>query len=199
MNEKMLSGSAAAILAAVTLAAPVIAANKLEGIPLVWKPTQMKDTGIVNLTGVTGVKIQIEPFLDTRADKAKFGENQQGKLSKPVTTSGSAADFCTRHFADELRRFGFSTVQDQGDVVLGGEILEFMVVEANTYRGDVRLKLTLKKQGKTEWTGVATGTAEHWGRSYKTENYYETISDSLLHAVQNLAQDEGFHTALTAK
>jgi hypothetical protein len=71
--------------------------------------------------------------------------------------SGNAAEFCTRHFADELRRFGFSTVQDQGDVVLGGEILEFMVVETNTYKGDVRLKLTLKKQGKTEWTGVNNG------------------------------------------
>jgi hypothetical protein len=183
----------------VTLVAPVFAGNKLEGIPLVWKPTELKDTGVVNLTGITGVKIRIEPFVDTRADKAKFGENRQDTVFKPVTTSGSAADFCTRHFADELRRFGFSTVQNQGDVVLGGEILEFMVVETNTYKGDVRLRLTLKKQGKTEWTGVTTGTSGHWGRSYKAENYYETISDSLLYAVQNLAQDEGFRKALAAE
>jgi hypothetical protein len=199
MNEKMLSGSAAAALAAVTLTASVFAGDKLGGIPLVWKPTELKDTGVVNLTGITGVKIQIQPFVDTRADKAKFGENQQGAVFKPVTTSGNAADFCTRNFANELRRFGFSVVQDQGDVVLGGEILEFMVIETGTYKGDVRLKLTVEKNGNTEWTGVTSGTSKRFGRSYKAENYYETISDSLLHAVQNLAQDEGFRKALAAQ
>ena len=177
------------------LSAPAFAGNRLEGIPLVWKPTE-RNVGVVNLTGLTEVKIQIEPFVDTRADKAKFGESQEDKVPRPVTTSGSVAEFCTQHFGNTLKQFGLSVVAEGGDVVVAGAVVEFMVIETNSYKGEVRLKLTVKRGGTTVWTGVAAGTSSRWGRSYKPENYYETISDSLLDAAGNAARDEGFRKAL---
>lgn len=42
------------------------------------------------------------------------------------------------------------------------------------------------------------GDSTRFGRSFRAENYCETISDSLLHAVQNLTQDDGFRAALIA-
>jgi hypothetical protein len=84
-------------------------------------------------------------------------------------------------------------------VVVGGEILEFMVIETNTYKGEVRLKLVVNKRGKTEWAGAAAGTSTRWGRSYKDENYYETISDALLEASTRAIEDEGFRKGLGAK
>ena len=197
MSRKMPLGATLAVLVALTLAAPAFAGNRLQGIPLVWKPTE-RNVGVVNLTGLTEVKIQIEPFVDTRADKAKFGESQEDKVPRPVTTSGSVAEFCTQHFGNTLKQFGLSVVAEGGDVVVAGEILEFMVIETNSYKGEVRLKVTVKRGGKTEWTGVAAGTSSRWGRSYKPENYYETISDSLLDAASNAARDEGFRKALAA-
>ena len=46
---------------------------------------------------------------------------------------------------------------------------------------------------------MASGTSSRWGRSYKAENYYETISDSLLEATTNAIQDEGFRKGLASK
>jgi hypothetical protein len=188
-----------AVLFAVGLGVPASAQKKLEGIPLVWKPTNRKNAGVVNLAGLTDVKVQVDPFVDTREVKAKFGENQEDKVPRPVTTSGSVADFCTLNFRNVLKQYGLTVVPSGGDVVVGGEILEFLVIETNTYKGEVRLKLVVKKRGKTEWAGVAAGTSTRWGRSYKDENYYETISDALLEASTRAIEDEGFRKGLGAK
>ena len=188
-----------AVLFLMSLGGPALAQKKLEGIPLVWKPSNKKSTGVVNLAGLTDVKVQVDPFVDTRENKAKFGENQEDKTPRPVTTSGSVADFCTQNFRNTLKQYGLTVVPSGGDVIVAGEILEFMVIETNTYKGEVRLKLNVKKRGKTEWAGVAAGASSRWGRSYRDENYYETISDALLEASTHVVEDEGFRKALGAK
>jgi hypothetical protein len=188
-----------AVLLAVCLGAPASAQKKLEGIPLVWKPSSKKSSGVVNLAGLADVKVQVEPFVDTRDNKAKFGENREDKVVRPVTTSGSVADFCTQNFKNTLKQYGLSVVPSGGNVVVKGEILEFMVIETNTYKAEVRLKLAVTKRGKTAWAGLASGTSSRWGRSYKDENYYEAISDALLEASTNAIEDDGFRKALGAK
>jgi len=171
------------------------AGKPLEGIPLVWKPTN-KTAGVVNLVGITDVKFRVEPFTDSRPDTKKIAENQEDKVFKPVTTSGDVAQFCTEHFAETLRRNGLHVVSEGGDVVIGGEVMEFMVIETNTYKGEVRLKLTVKRGDNETWIGVASGTSSRFGRSYKAENYYETLSDSLIEATYNLLRNPSFHEAL---
>jgi hypothetical protein len=189
----------AAVIFAASLGGPALAQKKLEGIPLVWKPSSRKTAGVVNLAGLADVRVQVEPFVDTRENQAKFGENQEGKTPRPVTTSGSVAEFCTQNFRNVLKQYGLTVVPSGGDVAVGGEVLEFMVIETNTYKAEVRLKLTVKKSWKTEWVGVAAGTSTRWGRSYKDENYYETISDALLEASTRAVEDEAFRKALGAK
>ena len=188
-----------AVLFAISLGGPALAQKKLEGIPLVWKPSNKKSAGVTDLAGLAEVKVQVDPFVDTRENKAKFGENQEDKVPRPVTTSGSVAEFCTQNFRNTLKQYGITVVPSGGDVVVGGEILEFMVIETNTYKGEVRLKLAVKKGGKAQWAGLAAGTSSRWGRSYKDENYYETISDALLEASTKAIEDEGFRKALAAK
>jgi hypothetical protein len=199
MNCRIPLRGALAVLVVAMLAPHASAGKSLAGIPLVWKPTDTTGAGVIDLTGLTDVKIRIEPFVDNRADKAKFGENQEDKVPKPVTTPDSAAEFSARNLTNTLRQLGFSIVAEGGDVVLGGEILEFMVTETNNYKGEVRLKLTVKRGDKPEWTGIAAGTSKRFGRSYKAENYYETISDSLLDAVRSLARDDGFRKAVAGR
>jgi hypothetical protein len=36
--------------------------------------------------------------IGTGAVKTTFGENQEDKVAKPVTTSGNVAEFCTQNF-----------------------------------------------------------------------------------------------------
>ncbi|HEY7141162.1 MAG TPA: hypothetical protein VIE44_13745 [Methylomirabilota bacterium] len=188
-----------AVMFAIGLAGPALAQKKLEGIPLVWKPSNKKSSGTMDLAGLADVKVQVDPFVDTRDNKAKIGENQEDQPYKPVTTSGSVADFCTQNFRSIMKLYGITVVPSGGDVVVGGEVLEFMVIETSTYKGEVRLKLTVKKQGKSQWAGLAAGTSTRWGRSYKDENYYETLSDSLLEASTKAIEDQGFRKALGAK
>ena len=190
-----------AVLFTVGLGGTAVAQKKLENIPLVWKPTTKagQGAGVTNLSGLMDVKIQVDPFVDTRENKAKFGENQEDKAPRAVTTSSNVAEFTTQNFRNALKQYGLTIVPSGGDVVIGGDILEFMVIETNTYKGDVRLKLNVKKRGKTEWAGIVAGTSSRWGRSFKDENYYETISDSLLDTVAHAMDDEGFRKALGGK
>jgi len=75
----------------------------------------------------------------------------------------------------------------------------FYEAHRTDFSPEVRLKLAVKKRGKTEWAGLVTGGSSRWGRSFKDENYYETISDSLLEASTHAIEDEGFRKALAGK
>jgi hypothetical protein len=51
-------------------------------------------------------------------------------------------------------------------------------------------------QGKEIWSGVLLGAAERFGRSYKADNYYETLSDMVVRASYNLLSNPEFRQAL---
>jgi hypothetical protein len=196
MPLKIRRRTAGAMLLALLLPSAAIAGKPLTDIPLVWKPTDRKDVGVLNLVGMTNVTIRVDPFVDTRSDKKRIGENQEDKTPKPVSTSGDVAEFCTTQFINVLKDYGLKVVPEGGDVVIGGEILEFIVLETNTYKGEVRLKINVKRGDKEEWLGVGTGTSSRFGRSYKADNYYETLSDALLMAIDRTVRDDGFRKAV---
>ncbi|HWA12980.1 MAG TPA: hypothetical protein VHA15_07795, partial [Burkholderiales bacterium] len=56
---------------------PATAADRLENIPLEWKPTSpMSERGPLDLKGIEGAKLQIEPFVDTRENPGFIGQNR---------------------------------------------------------------------------------------------------------------------------
>jgi hypothetical protein len=172
----------------------------LENIPLKWSPTStLAGMGPADLTASDlAVKIHIGPFVDTRQNPTLIAQNTE-KPEKPlsVTTSSDVAAFITEHFRDTLRSGGLNAVDDAGDLTLSGEIRQYFVTEVNVYRGETSLVLHLKNStGKEIWSGVITGDAERFGRSYRADNYYEVLSDTLLRAAHNLLANPGFHEAL---
>lgn len=187
------------------LSAPGLAAQKpLTGVRLVWSPTTPKSQyGSVDLTAVSGVKVEIRDLADHREKPDLIGENREKEdkgVILPVTTSDKPAAFVT----DALRRIfgdaGLSVVTTGGDVILSGELTRFIVLETASYQGEVNLKMELKSpKGKVLWSGVADGTGRRFGRSYKTDNYIETLSDSVMDAAYSLLQNESFMKALAEK
>ncbi len=172
----------------------------LENIPLKWSPTStLAEMDPVDLTAASlAVKIHIGPFVDTRQNPTLIAQNTE-KPDKPrsVTTSSDVAAFVTEHFRDTLRAAGLNAVDDAGDVTLSGEIRQYFVSEVNVYRGEASLVLHMKNSaGKEIWSGVITGDAERFGRSYRADNYYEVLADTLLRAAHNLLANPGFHEAL---
>lgn len=172
----------------------------LENIPLKWSPTStLAEMGPVDLsTTALAVKIHVDALVDNRQNPTLIAQNT-GKPDKPrpVTTSSDVGAFVTEHLRDSLRGAGLSIVDGAGDLTLSGEIRQYFVSEVNVYRGELSLVLRLKNgAGKEVWSGVATGDAERFGRSYKADNYYEVLSDTLLKAAHNLMVNPGFHDAL---
>lgn len=174
--------------------------QKLEGIPLVWKPkVSLAASGAVETSALSQQSITVAPFQDRRANPELIGENRENKTPLAVTTSDNVAAFVTRKIADLLSQSGMNVVESGAGLVMRGEVISFFVTETGTYVGDVRVRLSVgTPRDRVAWQGIVGGTAEHFGRSYRDENYYETLSDSLVHLVENLFHDPDFRKAVAA-
>ncbi len=153
--------------------------------------------GAVDLTGLGNVKLQVPKLADGRQNPTLLGENKEKARPRLITTPDDVPAFVTQHMKQIIAAAGLDVVDSGGTRVLKGELKQFYVDETDTYKGDVRLMVTLTDaNGKAVWTGTTGGTSTRFGRSYKAENYYETLSDSLIEATYNLLKNPGFHDAL---
>lgn len=172
----------------------------LRNIPLKWAPTQsLSEMGPIDVSGsLLTTKIHIDTFVDKRSDSSTIAENREkaGRFL-PVTTSGDVAAFVTEHLKEILHGAALEIVDGPCDVNLSGDIRQFFVTETNLYHGELSVLVRLKNaQGKEIWTGVILGGAEHFGRSYRADNYYETLSDMVVNAAHNMLTNAAFQEAL---
>jgi hypothetical protein len=178
------------------------AADQPLNMPLKWTPKEsISSMGPLDLSGaLLTTKIRIDAFTDVRPDAASVAENREKSQPRPVTTSSDVPAFVADHMKEAMRGLGLSIVDSGGDVSLSAEVRQFFVTETNTYQGNVSLFVHLKDAaGKELWSGVVLGSAEHFGRSYKADNYDETFSDMVLHATYNLLANPAFHEALAKR
>jgi hypothetical protein len=183
-------------LSALTLAA-YAAPKLLEHVPLQWKPTSE-----LNLTGpqMSRAAIQFETFKDARQKPELIGENREDKTPKPVTTTEDIGAFVSTHMRDLFKRAGLNTVDSNGAVIVHGEVQRFFVGETSTYEGELAVHLTLMSRDGTKlWSGTASGEAKRFGRSYKLENYYEVLSDSLVNTVSSILRSDEFQKAVSER
>jgi len=177
-----------------------LAGGPLQNIPLKWSPTStLTEMGALDVSGpMLTTKIHVESFVDTRENPSLIAENREkADKVRQVTTSGDVAAFVAEHLKDSLRGAGLNTVDSGGDVNVSGEIRQFFVTELSTYNGEISLLVHVKSAtGKELWSGVVTGDATRWGRSYSADNYYEAISNMTLRAAYNLIASPGFRAAL---
>jgi hypothetical protein len=180
------------------------ASKPMVDVPLTWRPTStIQDFKLqpINLTQLRGVQILIQPFTNACLDKTLIGENREDNTPKTIRTKGDVAAFATDHTKDILKGLGFPFTDkpEQANAILSGELLSFGVVERDTYVGDVRIKLSIQRGGEVVWEGLALGQATRFGRSYKLENYYEVLTDSLLEAIARMGASQAFLDGLAGK
>ncbi len=208
MNKSLSLFTIGALAIALLGAAPADAQKKKkkkkgdsrnEGISLVWSPTtDIADLDSINLTGMTSIKFQIEPLVDGRNETEKIGENIEDDEPKLVTTPDDVPAFVTENIVGVFESFGLQTTESGGDIIIEGELRRFFCEEESTYRGEVSMLWKVKnKSGEVVWEGLANGSAKRFGRSYKDENYFESLSDSLLDAVYGTIRQEAFRKAVT--
>jgi hypothetical protein len=177
------------------------AADKLENIPLEWAPTSpMSERNPVDLSGLEGVKLQVEPFTDGREDPTLIGRNVNKVPVRKVTTKEDVPRFVTYHVKSLLSGLGLDVVESGGTAILNGEVKKFFAEEVNRYNATVELRITLSDPaGKVLWVVETTGTSSRFGIGYKADNYYEVLSDALVGAVHELASNANFKKTLSGK
>ena len=174
------------------------ATKLLEHIPLQWKPTSQLSLAGVAQTSQT--PIQFETFKDARAKPELIGENHEDedKPPKPVTTADDVGAFVSAHMRELFNKAGLNTVDSNGAVIVKGEVQQFFVEETSTYQAQVVVHLTLvDRNGKTLWSGTASGDQKRFGRSYRAENYYEVLSDAIVNTTSSMLQSSEFQKALS--
>jgi hypothetical protein len=169
----------------------------LEHVRLQWRPTSELRLGAQEMSQVP---IQFEIFQDVRDNKEAIGENREDDQPKPVTTTDDVGGFVSTHMRELFDRGGLKTVDSNAAVIIRGEVRQFFVRETSTYKSELAIHLTVVgSDGKTLWSGVASGAATRFGRSYKLENYYEVLSDALVNAVSSMLQSPEFQKALSQR
>jgi hypothetical protein len=199
MGRRIFAATTACLLASTAFSGNV----PLQDIPLKWAPTQsLSEMGPLDVSGpLLTTSVHVDTFSDTRQNPATIAENREKPANvRPVTTSTDVASYFTEHLRDSMKVAGLNVVDGPGDVTVSGKIREFFVTETDLYRGNLSLLVSVKNaEGKELWSGVIGGAAEHFGRSYRADNYCETISDMVLRATYNLLANPGFHDSLKAR
>jgi hypothetical protein len=187
-------------LASVLVSGSAFGGADLLNIPLNWKPTStFASMGSIDLSGnIVATSIHFEALVDARQNPSLIAENREkANKFRQVTTTSDVAAFVTDHFKESLHAGGLNIVDGAADVTISGELRQFFVTETTTYMGEVSMVIHVKNSaGKEVWTGLVGGNAERFGRSYKADNYYETMSDMVLRASYNLLSNQGFRDTL---
>jgi hypothetical protein len=169
----------------------------LEHVPLRWRPTSDLRLGAMEMSQTP---IQFETFQDARDNKEAIGENLEDDKPKPVTTSDDVGAFVGVHVRTLFDHAGLKTVDTDGALTIKGEVKQFFVRETSTYKSEVTVHVTVvSRDGRTLWSGSASGDASRFGRSYKLENYYEGLSDALVNTVSSMLQSAEFQKALAGR
>jgi hypothetical protein len=170
----------------------------LVDVPLVWKPTSdLHDTSAITLTGLYAQQFKVMPFVDVRDNKKEIAKNIQSSSEKIITTRDNVGEWSSNRFKAIFKELGLKVVDDSASVIIKGEVVQYYVVEDNLYKAHVGVRLTVENaSGKILWQGLMYGNSKRFGRSYKLENYYETLSDAYLDAVQELLKNQEFRSAL---
>jgi hypothetical protein len=184
------------MLFAVTLCA-YATTQLLEHVPLRWKQTSELRLGAMQMSQTS---VQFETFQDIRDNKDAIGENLEDDMPKPVTTTDDVGAFVSSHMRELFDRAGLTTVDSNGTVTIKGEVRQFFVRETTTYKSAVAVHLTVVgRDGRTLWSGLASGEATRFGRTYNLENYYEVLSDAIVNTVSSLLQSADVQKALSGR
>ena len=186
--------------ASIVLSGMAFGGADLTNIPLKWTPTStFTSMGAIDLSGnIVATSIHFDALTDARQTPALIAENRENANKfRQVTTTSDVAAFVTEHIKESLHAAGLNVVDGAADVTISGELRQFFVTETTTYNGAVSMLIHVKNSGGKEvWTGVVGGDAGRFGRSYKAENYYETMSDMVLRASYSLLSNQGFRETL---
>jgi len=202
MNQLMRMISSAVLFAATLLVSTTALArgDDLQNLQLLWTPnTSLSEMGPLDVSGpLLTSPIHFDAFVDQRQDHSLIGENRED-AAKPrtVKTSADVPAFISTNMRDLARAAGANVSDAPEAVRISADVRQFFVIETDNYRGQISLLVHVRDaKGKELWTGIINGGAENYGRSFRADNYNETISNMLMRATYNLLASASFRDSL---
>ena len=174
------------------------AVSRLENILLDWRPTEYKAPAAVIRHSLASLSLHCLPFIDKRTmDTAIIGKNVEHTKEKTVTTCESVAQWCRQHFSEMLHTAGAQLSDDSSAISIRATIDRFFVTEGNTYEGVACMTFqVMDGAGGRLYDKTIENKASNWGRSFKVQNYQETLSNVLVSVYKTLLEDENFLRAI---
>ena len=174
--------------------------DDLQDLQLAWTPnTTLSEMGPLDVSGaLLTTPINFDTFVDQRENPSLIGENREDAAkARTVKTSADIPAFMSTHMRDLARAAG-ANVSDAPDAIrINADVRQFFVIETDNYRGQISLLVHVRDpKGKELWTGIINGGAENYGRSFRADNYNETISNMLMRATYNLLASASFRESL---
>jgi hypothetical protein len=172
-------------------------ATPLTNQKMFWKPTN--DTKDFDASGLAKYKFKILPFSDERrvTPRNKIAENTENETPRAVLAdTDNMSPFVTENIEKTLSASGLEIVSSGESYQISGAIKDLFVNESNLYKGTVTIRYIVKKGGKEVYNEIKTGSSKRFGRSYKMENYMESISDALVDSLMKFLNDSALKSAL---
>lgn len=132
---------------------------------------------------------------DVRPDPYFVGIHEQKQFV--VRTRDNVGHFCGNRIGEMLLSAG-ARMNEQPIVALEADLVEYRVDEGQRFRGLVRFRMTLRRQGYVDWSKVYEGKSTRWGATHNPENFNAALSGSLAEAMKSLLYDEEFARILSA-
>jgi len=172
-----------AILLAIAAAQLCFASTTpLSNVDLVFRDSDIKDDYDRNEWNqdLARMTFNVQPATDDRTDpnSKQIGFCEDKNL--PVTTKTNIAAFVTSSVQRVLQQTGIHTSPTSG-TKLYLNVRDFFVQEGGVYAGRISIDYTvINEKGDTLYFSPASSTSKRWGRTYKLDNYMETLTGALF-------------------
>lgn len=181
----------------------------LMGFDLYWKPTTKIETikESFDKDVFKNINIKWGQLKDLRKTNplTRIGENKEdSKDFLPVETQSDVLLFVKTHLSKTLIEVGIdfkneSNASLANEYVLDADLLELFIEETNQYNAKVQILFKLKKANKIIWKDTLNGASSRFGRSYKLDNYMETLADSIIELSKSLITNTDFKKSFQTK
>jgi hypothetical protein len=167
--------------------------GQIRNLPLAWRGNDGSPKPSASVARSFAAMPLEFGLRDVRPDPSAVGTYEGSGFV--VRTTDNVAQYCSSRLGDMLARAG-ARLAEPPKAALEAELIEYTVVESETYTGLVRLRAILRRGATEAWSKTYVGKSKRWGRTHRPENFNDALSNALADAATQLVQDEEFARAL---
>lgn len=181
------------LLSVTLLVLAACGSSQISNLPLQWRGVDTSLAPNPNVAASFAAVPLAFSLRDSRTDPTAVGmEEDSGFI---VRTTDNVAQYCGAKMGQMLTQAG-ARLNEAPIASLDTELLEYRVVEGNTFHGIVRVRVIVRRGAGQAWAKIYEGKSHRFGHSHSPDNFNEALSNALADATAQLIKDEEFAQVL---